>query len=245
MNELRKVKRQSRWRLFGGVTVALLFVVVLIVHIAGKIKFDEVALALLVCVVGSIVFALSQQLGIAKIKAGPLEVEIELLVEQAVAELPSEQVEEVWRVLKKHSTLFPVVGVRLLWVDDSPESLIPQRRLLRRLGIEVITVKSTEAAVAELTRDGDFALIVQDRLRDGRVDDARALVKWLGTQGPDHSVERIPLVVFTWDAFDKSIGVKESNWITQDFARLLDRIANEIQQWKKHSPVAQDKPLTI
>jgi len=245
MNKVGKVKGQSCWRLVGGVIAALLFVAVLIVHIIGKIEFDEVALALLVCVVGSIIFALSYQFGIAKFTAGPLGVEIEQLVERAVAELPREQMEETWRVLKKRSSLFPVIGVRLLWVDDRPESLIPQRRLLRRLGIEVVTVESTETAVAELSRDGDFVLIVQDRLRNGRVDDARALVEWLETHGPDHCVKRIPLVVFTWDPFDKSIGVKERNWITQDFASLLDRTADEVQQWKIHSPVAQDKPLTI
>ena len=137
-----------------------------------------------------------------------------------------------------------MTGVRLLWVDDRHDSLIPQRRLLRRLGIEVVAVKSTKAAIDELTRDGDFALIVQDRFRDEKVDDAQALVKWLDTQGPDHGIERIPLIVFTVDEFDKSIGVKEWNWITKDFASLLDRTANEVQQWKKHASIAEVKPLT-
>ena len=111
MNEVQKMEKQSLWRMFGGVTLAILFVVVLILHIkTEKFHLDDVALILLVCVVGSIVFALSHQLGIAKITAGPLGVEIEPLVKQAVAELPSEQTEEVWRVLKKHSSFFPVTG---------------------------------------------------------------------------------------------------------------------------------------
>ncbi len=208
-------------------------------------KFDEVALAFLAFVVGGLLFALSPQLGITKISAGSLEVEIMPLVKQAVAKLPSGQETEVWRVLKKHSALFPVIGVRLLWVDDCPESLIPQRRLLRRLGMEVVTVTSTKEATDELTRDGDYALIVQDHLRHGKVDDARVLVEWLNTQKPDYGVEKIPLVVFTWDAFDNSIGVKEWNWITQDFASLLNHIANEVQEWKKTSPAAKNKDLTL
>ena len=238
------MEKQSRWRMFGGITLSILFVVVLILHIKRNIDLDDIALVLLICIVGSIVFALSHQMGIAKITAGPFGVEIEPLVKQAVAELPSEQTEEVWRVLRKHSSLFPVTRVRLLWVDDRHDSLIPQRRLLRRLGIEVVAVKSTNAAIDELTRDGDFALIVQDRCRDEKVDDAQALVKWLDTKGPGHGIERIPLIVFTVDEFDKSIGVKEWNWITKDFASLLDRTANEVQQWRKHAPVAEVKPLT-
>src|SRR6266404_697455 len=101
MNDIRKAKNQSRWRLFGGVAAALLFVVILYKHITGPIKFDEIAITLLVLMVGSIVFALSQQFGIAKITAGPLEVEVEPLVERAVADLPPEQAEDVWCVLKK------------------------------------------------------------------------------------------------------------------------------------------------
>jgi hypothetical protein len=220
-------------------------VVALIVHLAGRVEIDEVTLALIVCIVGSLLFALSQQLGIAKLAAGPLELEMVPLVEQAVAGLPDGQEAEVWRVLDRHSDLFPVIGVRLLWVDDRPESLIPERRLLRRLGMSIVAVRSTQAAIAELTRDGDFALIVQDRLRDGRVAGSRDLVEWLDIQGADHGVDRLPLLVYTWDAFDKSVGVKEWNWITQDFASLLNRIANEIQKWEKHTPVVQDKPFTI
>jgi len=238
---MNEIKAQKRWRLFGGITVAVLFIVALVVHIAGKVEFDAVALTLFVCVVGSIAFALSQQLGIAKIAAGPLEVEIKPLVERAVAELPPEQAGEVWQVLKKHSGLFPVIGVRLLWIDDRPEKLIPQRRLLRRLGIEIVMVRSTKAAKAELMQDGDFALIIQDRLRD-RSGDARTLVEWLNTEGADYGVGKVPLVVFSWNPFDASIGVKEWNWITQDFASLLNRIADEVQKWKKHLPIAPNKP---
>jgi CheY-like chemotaxis protein len=238
------MKEQSCWRLVGGITASVLFVLVLVAHLAGWIEIDGIILTLLICVIGSVAFALSQKMGIAKITAGPLEIETVQLIEQAVAELPPGQEAEVWRVLNKHSDLFPVTGVRLLWVDDHPESLIPQRRLLRRLGVEIVTARSTDAAIDELTRDGDFTLIIQDRLRHGRVDDAQGLVEWLKTQGPEHNVDTIPLVVFTWDVFDESIEVKEWNWIRQDFASLLNYIANEIQQWRTHAPVARDKPLT-
>jgi CheY-like chemotaxis protein len=191
------------------------------------------------------VFALSGKFGIASVKAGSLEFVLEPPVEHAVANLPLEQAENVWRVLKKHADLFPVTGVRLLWVDDKPETLIPQRVLLRRLGLEVVATKSTEEAIAELTRDGDFVVIVQDHLRNGSAEDARTLVKWLDSQGKDHGVDKIPLIIFTWDQFNETMGIKNWNWITKDFASLLDRIANEIQLRQKLLPAAQNKPLTL
>jgi hypothetical protein len=241
------VKKEILWRLVGGVIVALLLSAGLILHITGVLKLDEISLALLLGIVGSIVFALSQQLGIAKISAGLLEVEIGPLVERAILDLdiPTGQTEDVRRILQRHADLFPVTGVRLLWIDDRPESLIPQRRLLRRIGIEVVSAISTRAAVDELKRDGDFVMIVQDHLRDGYDDnDAKDLVKWVDTDGPTHGIQRVPLIVFSLDSFDESIGVQEQNWIEKDFAALLGRITIEIQQWKKHSPTAQDKPPT-
>lgn len=237
--------KQQRRRLFAGLGTAIVFTMILIGHIVGKLKIDEIALALLAFVIGSIVFALSEQLGISKIKAGPVEIETSPLIEQAIAELPSDQVEEVQRVLKKHYNLFPVIGVRLLWVDDCPETLIPHRQLLRRIGIEVIVARYTEDAIRDLKKDGDFTLVIQDRLRRGSAEDARALVEWLASiEALSYKVSQIPLVVFSFDKFDNSIGVTSRTWITKDFASLLERILKEIRQWKKLSQVVREKPLT-
>lgn len=240
-----KVKQQSRWRLVAGLAAAVLLIVVLIGYALDQFKFDEVALALLVGIIGSIMFAVSQQLGIAKIAAGPFEIDTAQPIKQALADLPSDQAEEVQRVLDKHSDLFPVIGVRLLWVDDCPETLIPQRRLLRRIGVEVVAVKSTEAAIIELTTDGDFIMIIQDHLRYGSIDDTQKLIWWRRAEGKKYRVVGIPLVIFSFDSFNSSIGVEEWNWITQDFAELLNRIAKEIQQWKKYSLTDPKKPATF
>jgi hypothetical protein len=241
----KKLKQRSRWRLVAGLATAVLFIVALIGHAVGQFKFDEVALALLVGVIGSIMFAVSQQLGIAKIAAGPFEIDTAQPIKQALADLPAEQAEEVQRVLDKYSDLFPVIGVRLLWVDDCPETLIPQRRLLRRIGVEVVAVKSTEAAIMELARDGDFIMIIQDHLRYGSIDDTQKLIRWQHAEGEKCKVAGIPLVIFSFDSFNRSMGVEEWNWITQDFASLLNRIAKEIQQWKKFSLTDPKKPVTF
>jgi len=121
-------------RFVFGLVAAGFFLTALVLHGAGVVSFDEVGLALLLLVAGSIVFALSRQLGITKI----WELEMAVEVKEVLAALPSSQAEEVQRILERESDLFPAIGVRLLWGDDKPEVLIPHRRLLHRLGMEVV-----------------------------------------------------------------------------------------------------------
>jgi hypothetical protein len=237
--------KQQRRRLFAGLGTAVVFTAILVGHTAGKLKIDEISLALIACVIGSVVFALSEQLGISKIKAGPVEIETSLPIKQAITELPLDEAEEVQRVLKKYSDLLPVVGVRLLWVDDCPETLIQYRQLLRRIGIEVIVARSTKDAIGDLKKDGDFTLVIQDRLRERSTEDAKALVEWFdSTEALNYRVSQIPIVVFSFDRFDSSIGVASQYWITKDFASLLGRILEGIKHWKKLPQAVQEKPFT-
>jgi CheY-like chemotaxis protein len=239
-----KERKQKHWRLFGGIIISLALVVILIIHITAAISLDEISIALLVLVIGSMIFAFSDKFGIATIKAGSLEFALEIPVERAVTNLPTGQVEDVWRILKKHADLFPVIGIRLLWVDDKPETLIPQRALLRQLGFEVVATSTTKAALSEL-RDGDFIVILQDQLRNGSSEDARALIQWLHAKGKDYKVKNIPVVMFTWDSFNATMGIQPRDWITKDFSILLERIATEVELWHKAPLVVRNKPLTV
>jgi CheY-like chemotaxis protein len=58
-------------------------------------------------------------------------------------------------------------GARVLWVDDHPNEVLGERRILRSLGVEVMTATSTEEAVEVLRRDGDFDLLITDVQRPG------------------------------------------------------------------------------
>ena len=60
-----------------------------------------------------------------------------------------------------------VPGSRVLWIDDYPNEVLGERRILRALGVEVVAASSTEAAVAVLREDADFDLLISDIQRLG------------------------------------------------------------------------------
>lgn len=59
--------------------------------------------------------------------------------------------------------------LRVLWVDDKPESVLHLVHELRRLGGDVRTATSTEAALSALTRHTTPDVIVSDTKRAGDV----------------------------------------------------------------------------
>ena len=61
-----------------------------------------------------------------------------------------------------------IQGGRVLWIDDKPHNILGARRLLRALGIEVVSVTSTEMARSTLVVDNDFDLIITDVQRSGQ-----------------------------------------------------------------------------
>ena len=64
-------------------------------------------------------------------------------------------------------------GSRVLWIDDKPHNLIGARRLLRALGIQVMSATSSTSAEHILNIDNDFDLIITDVQRLG---DSHAVV---------------------------------------------------------------------
>lgn len=185
-------------------------------------------------------FALSDRLGISRITAGIFAIENKELIKEALAAIPLDHTGHLGEVLRKNSDLFPVIGARVLWVDDNPQNLIPHRQILRRLGMNVVTAKSTTEAKSQLINDGDFTLVIQDNLRESS-GEARELVDWLEVEGRQKYHPRMPLIVYSFDKYIDSVGVAEKDWITKDFGRLLGRIVEKIRDWQKLSQDAKTK----
>ena len=100
-----------------------------------------VALALLVIPLKSI----------KTLKAGGVELSLNAPhVQCAIDSLklnPDENTTELRNKLHVLSHLLPVVtGSRLLWIDDRPETIIGERRLLRALGVTVVPATSSDRA---------------------------------------------------------------------------------------------------
>lgn len=60
-----------------------------------------------------------------------------------------------------------VGGGKVLWIDDKPHNIIGVRRLLRALGIQIVSATSSKMAEDILERDNDFDLIITDIQRQG------------------------------------------------------------------------------
>lgn len=71
------------------------------------------------------------------------------------------------RLESREEDLSLLPGARVLWIDDHPNEVLGERRVLRSLGVEVTVARSSEEAVDVLTRDGDFDLMVTDVQREG------------------------------------------------------------------------------
>jgi CheY-like chemotaxis protein len=234
------MSQSSRHRYVFGYAAAACFFAVLVLHQLKILTIDEVGLGLLLGIIASLAFALSERLGVSRITAGIFAIENKELIKEALAAIPLDHTGHLGEVMRKNADLFPVIGARVLWVDDNPQDLIPHRQVLRRLGVDVVSAKSTTEAKRQLIDDGDFTLVIQDNLRKSS-GEARELVDWLEGEGRQKYHLRMPLIVYSFDQYTDSVGVAEQDWITKDFGLLLGRIAEKIKDWQKLSLDAKTK----
>lgn len=100
-------------------------------------------------------------------------------------------------------------GSRVLWIDDKPEKIVGERRLLRALGVHIVSASSSQAARTILLDDNDFDLIITDFQRKsepgspyeqyeryGGVEFVLELRQWKGRED-DRIVRELPIVVYT------------------------------------------------
>jgi CheY-like chemotaxis protein len=91
-------------------------------------------------------------------------------------------------------------GARVLWHDDVPRSTVGGRRLLRALGIDVVSVTDREAALNTLENDCDFDLVITDVLRrtdHGYKAEGLVLVREI-REHPNPIINGLPIIFFTW-----------------------------------------------
>lgn len=152
---------------------------------------------------------------IKTLKAGGVELSLDAPpVQGAVASLNLNRIEDakLKSRLQTLSHLLPVVaGARLLWIDDRPEKIIGERRLLRALGVTVVSAISSEHARDILNADNDFDLILSDVQRRGEthsitggvaIHEGVNFIVWLRTRADDGFVSAIPVIFYA--AYDWS-----------------------------------------
>jgi len=104
------------------------------------------------------------------IKAGPLELFLERpQIKETFSRFPdSIPTGKLKHYLSRNrETIEAIRGSRILWIDDNPHYLLGERRLLRDLGIIVVSAISSEMARQIIDADNDFDLIITDVQRKG------------------------------------------------------------------------------
>lgn len=210
-------------------------------------KTDAIFLGL---VAASLVLVLVPLNAIRSLKAGGLELSLDAPhVQGAVASLSLPRIEnaKLQKSLESLSHILPAVnGSRVLWIDDRPEKILGERRLLRALGVTVVSATSSDEARQIIGRDNDFDVIVTDVQRRGEtykmtggvdIHEGTNFAVWLRTKYEDPYVRKIPiifyaaypwpsLVEFTRPARELHPEAEISNSITEFIPKLLRTIAH-------------------
>jgi CheY-like chemotaxis protein len=102
--------------------------------------------------------------------------------------IPEADRQRVLERVKKHLLLFR--DVRVLWIDDVPDSLHNERKMLQRLQVDIDFVKNSAEAM-KLLQGADYDIVLSDILRDG---DPAAGVKFLQEYGKEP--QRPPFIFY-------------------------------------------------
>jgi CheY-like chemotaxis protein len=169
-------------------------------------RMDTIFLTLVLLGLALLVFPLKT---IKSLKAGGVELSLDAPpVQVAVASLSLGRIEDakLRTRLQVLSHVLPVVaGSRLLWIDDRPEKVINERRLLRAVGVTVVPATSSDQAREILRADRDFDLIVTDVQRIGDTHEITGgvdihegvnFIVWLRTKFDDDFVKAIPVIFY-------------------------------------------------
>lgn len=114
------------------------------------------------------------------------------------------------RLIDLSHELAQIRGAKILWIDDNPESVLAERRLLRALGSTIVSANSSDSALGVLEVDTDFDLIITDVQRIGefykynegvRIHDGVNFIVYLRSKSKDPFVQRMPVVFYA--AYDK------------------------------------------
>ena len=192
--------------------VLLAIAVTRILWSAFASRTDAIFLALVAVSLALLLIPLEM---IKSLKAGGVELSLDAAhVQGAVASLSLSRIEDakLRSRLQVLSHLLPVItGSRLLWIDDFPEKIIGERRLLRALGVTVVPATSSDEAREFLRADKDFDLIVSDVQRIGdthkltggvAIHEGVNFIVWLRNQPDDPFAREIPVVFYA--AYDWS-----------------------------------------
>ena len=114
----------------------------------------------------SVIFFLIPLENISRITAGGVGIELfERKIKNAIGGLKIKKFENeklYEAILEQREIIETIRGSRILWIDDTPRSVLGERRILRAIGLEIHSANNKQTALDILDRDIDFDLIISD-----------------------------------------------------------------------------------
>jgi CheY-like chemotaxis protein len=118
-----------------------------------------------------------------------------------------------------------LTGKAILWVDDNPTNNELAVRALRKFGLDIEQVESTEAALAAIKRR-KFALVISDMGRGADIRAGYGLLKVLREGGND-----VPFFIFAGSdtpEFRREAAERGAQLSTNDMLELVDRVVKDL-----------------
>lgn len=118
-----------------------------------------------------------------------------------------------------------LIGKRVLWVDDNPDNNELVARALRRLGLDVEQVTSTETALGNMERS-HYDLVISDMGRGSDMQAGYRLLHAIRERGSD-----VPFAIFAGsDApeFRRIAAARGAQLSTNDVVQLIDFVVNHL-----------------
>ena len=190
-------------------------------------------------------------------KAGSLEFSLDRPeIVGAIGSLNLARVEDTkLRVTLRQAELqLPTIrGSRVLWIDDRPQKIVALKRLLRSLGINIVSAISTEDASRILSADSDFDLLISDVQRVGDshkvtggvpIHEGTNFLVWLRTKHEDPVVRAIPAVFYAAYDWDRLIEFTRPARETQPEPAVANSVPGFVESVVNALAKARTAPLT-
>ncbi len=231
------------------VVLSLLLIILVIArwifYDIASTRLDTVALTL---IISAILLYIIPWENLRTFKAGGIELSLEQSqVKSAIDSLSLDKDKQkiIGQLSRLDVELQLVRGAKVLWIDDKPHKLIGVRRLLRALGIQIVSATSSPMAKDILETDNDFDLIITDiqryehnlakRENNITLDGVDFIVKL--REHKDPTIRALPvvfyaaydwerLVLFTRPAREKQPEPDISNSVSDFIPKVVKRLAS-------------------
>jgi len=92
------------------------------------------------------------------------------------------------RVLRRATRDLAITeGARILWIDNAPDGNMPERKVLRSLGVMIDLARTSDEGLDALGR-ADYDLIISNMNRDGQTSEGKQFLTRIRADGHDEPV---------------------------------------------------------